>query len=162
MATHLIRCSEKEKCTDTVTFSFHVKEIEEGDELPKLKFSYDDMFLWQAGIRTITVTLKREGELEEKKEEKEEEPSNGSEEVCTFKDYSCCTKSNPKIYYQDKDGDWSVEKGEWCYIKKEEEKETSTCQPKDGYPVCESTKEVVYTDSDKWGVEHNQWCIICN
>lgn len=96
-------CGDKENCVNTATFSFHVKEIEEGDELPEIKFSYDDMFLWKTGERKITITLKREGELVEEK-----------------------------------------------------------CQPKDGYPVCKTTKKVVYTDSDKWGVENNQWCIICN
>jgi len=156
----------KENCTDTAQFIFQVNEIEKEDELPKIKFSFEDMSSSKpdSSIRKITVTLKREGE----------EPT--KEEVCTFKNYPCCTKASPKVYYHDKDGDWSVEKGDWCFIKKEEEEEkekekekkkeeaptTSNCQPKDGYPVCETTKKVVYTDSDKWGVEHHQWCIICN
>jgi len=148
-------CGDKKDCTNKYTFTFTVGEIDEGDELPKLKFSLDDMFLWKSGVRTITVTLKREGEINEQKE------PNDVSEVCTFKDYPCCTKANPKVYYHDKDGDWGVEKGNWCFIMKKEE-DISTCQPKDGYPVCKTTKKVVYTDSDKWGVEHNQWCILCN
>ncbi|OUM63870.1 Non-catalytic module family DOC2, partial [Piromyces sp. E2] len=144
-------CGDKENCSDTAQFIFQVNEIEKEDELPKIKFSFEDMSSSKpdSSVRKITVTLKREGE----------EPT---EEVCTFKDYPCCTKTSPKVYYHDKDGDWSVEKGDWCFIKKEEAPTTSNCQPKDGYPVCETTKEVVYTDSDKWGVEHHQWCIICN
>jgi len=154
-------CGGKENCTDTTEFVFQINEIKEEDELPKIKFSFEDMSIsyTQSDSRKITVTLKREGEVEE---EKKEEPSNASEEVCSFKNYPCCTKSNPKVYFQDKDGEWGVEKGNWCFIKKEEPASTSSCQPKDGYPVCKTTKKVVYTDSDKWGVEHNQWCILCN
>jgi len=29
------------------------------------------------------------------------------------------------------------------------------------YPVCQNTTKVVYTDTQKWGVENNQWCVMC-
>lgn len=36
-----------------------------------------------------------------------------------------------------------------------------TCFYTGGYPVCKNTTEVYYTDTEKWGVENDAWCIMC-
>ena len=70
--------------------------------------------------------------------------------------YPCCSSSNAQVVYQDGDGDWGVENGDWCGIPAA----TASCwsQPL-GYPCCTSTSDVVYTDNDgNWGVENGDWC----
>jgi len=83
--------------------------------------------------------------------------SSGSEASCfsTALGYPCC-KTTSQVVYQDKDGDWGVENGEWCGIPSS----ASACWSAAlGYPCCTKTKDVVYTDdSGKWGVENNEWC----
>jgi len=79
--------------------------------------------------------------------------------------YPCCTHCD--VAYSDESGDWGIENGNWCGIQEVcsnpyvppppeevEEKHSS------GYPYCKTTTEVVYSDSDDWGVENNDWCVI--
>jgi len=195
---------------------FRIKEVNDKSTLPKIKLSYTNKSVSSTSNifkKSIEVSLKLK-----------EDKKNSVEKVCSFKDYPCCTKSDAKVYYHDKDGDWGVENGNWCIIMEKQDPSTTkttttttttatttisstatsecfslklgypccqsndpkdiiytdsdgdwgkenhqwcgisipTCQPKNGYPVCEKTKKVVYTDTDEWGVEHGQWCIICN
>jgi len=192
---------------------FRIKEVKDESTLPKIKLSYTNK-----SVSSTNNIFKKSVEISIKlKKDK-----NSIEKICSFKDYSCCTKSDAKVYYHDKDGDWGVENGNWCIIMEKQDQSTSktitttttttttsstptsecfsiklgypccqsnnpedivysdndgdwgkenshwcgisipTCQPKNGYLVCEKTKKVVYKDSDEWGVEHDQWCIICN
>jgi len=82
---------------------------------------------------------------------------------CPIQDYSCCTNPKAKVRYTDKDGDWGVENGEWCFINsgKEDNDEINVCPIKD-YPCCANINaKVRYTDKDgDWGVENSQWCLI--
>jgi len=86
--------------------SFLIKDVTDESQLPKLIFTYYNRMVSEENNifkKTLQVTLKLKG--------------NPASEVCTFKDYPCCSKPNPKVYYQDDDGDWGVEHGEWCFIK---------------------------------------------
>lgn len=85
---------------------FRIKDVTNETQLPKLIFTYQNHMVSEENNifkKTFVVTLKLKG--------------NPASEACTFKDYPCCTKSNPKVYYHDDDGDWGVEHGEWCFIK---------------------------------------------
>jgi len=79
---------------------------------------------------------------------------------CSVDGYKCCTQSNPTVVYTDASGEWAVENGDWCIIKKQE---TPKCfSVALGYPCCKGS-EVVYTDNDgKWGFENGQWCGIAD
>ncbi|OUM64064.1 family 3 glycoside hydrolase, partial [Piromyces sp. E2] len=80
---------------------------------------------------------------------------------CSVDGYKCCSKANAKVKYTDSTGNWGVENGEWCFIKKQDEQphQSSECfSTVLGYPCCKGDK-VVYTDKNgQWGVENNQWC----
>jgi len=148
-------------CTGYDVFRFRIKDVTNNSQLPKLQM-INRMF-WQTKRKRFTKEEQTLDIILKLKEDK----TNISENECSFHSYSCCTKENPKVRYQDKDGEWGVENGEWCFIKKEEKKEkdeSSDCVNQDlGYPVCKTTKKVVTTDKDgEWGVENGQWCFICN
>jgi len=87
--------------------------------------------------------------------------SSGSDTTteCAVDGYKCCSNSNAKVEYTDASGDWSIENGNWCIIKKQEEQPHSGCfSIVLGYPCC-SSNNVVYTDSNgQWGVENGNWC----
>jgi len=156
---------------------FRIKEVTDEITLPKIKLSYTNKQVSPANNifkKSIEITLKLKKD------------TSSAEEVCTFKNYTCCTKTNAKIYYHDKDGDWSVENGNWCIIMKKEDQSTTTTTTttktetktktittasstptvecfsiKLGYPCCKSNdpKDIVYTDDDgNWGKENHQWC----
>jgi len=68
--------------------------------------------------------------------------------------YPCC-KTTKEVVYQDNDGDWGVENGNWCGI----EKPVICWSQRLGYPCCKTTKVVAYRDYDgDWGVENGDWC----
>jgi cellulose 1,4-beta-cellobiosidase len=70
--------------------------------------------------------------------------------------YRCCSSSNAPVVYQDADGDWGVENGDWCGIPP---KAPACWSQALGYPCCKSTSVVVYQDGDgDWGVENGDWC----
>jgi len=158
-------------------YRFFIKEVKDENELPKLQ-----------NKNGVEYTLKLKSS-------------------CSLNGYRCCSKANAKVIYQDKDGDWSVENGDWCFINKEKTHSSEapelirTCEANlynqpcctyeqmeelginlsnnqsyfvgyeqcgkplciytGEYPICESTRKVVYTDTEKWGVENNQWCVMC-
>jgi len=176
-------------CIVTKTYKYLIKNVQHEDELPKIKLYTDDPIGGQFE-KALEITLKLKST------------------ECALDDYPCCTKDDPKVLYQDDDGDWSVENGDWCIIKKQEIKtnDTSprlirtcevgklgypccdgldnitdirkvyfhyigvqedrecglyTCVYTGDYPVCKTTTKVVYTDTEKWGVENNEWCVLC-
>jgi len=80
--------------------------------------------------------------------------------------YPCCSKSAETIYTDD-DGSWGYEDDEWCGIPEATAATQPTTAPvvkkcwseELGYPCCQSTKEVVFTDeTGKWGLEDGDWC----
>ncbi|ORX42386.1 cellulase Cel48A precursor [Piromyces finnis] len=73
--------------------------------------------------------------------------------------YKCC-KAGCQVIYQDADGDWGVENGQWCGCGGGDS--GNSC-PKaitnQGYKCCSGCSYVYYEDQDgKWGVENNDWC----
>ncbi|OUM61929.1 glycoside hydrolase family 6 protein [Piromyces sp. E2] len=77
--------------------------------------------------------------------------------------YPCCTSSVAPVLYTDNDGNWSVEKGNWCGIPENQIDDDDCWAHKLGYSCCSHTERVVYTDDDgEWGIEDNQWCGLNN
>ncbi|OUM64644.1 Non-catalytic module family DOC2 [Piromyces sp. E2] len=159
-------------------YKFFIKEVNDENELPKIKMNTNS---------EIILKLK-------------------SSSSCSLNGYKCCSNANASVLYQDKDGDWSVENGDWCIINKDKKEITPeliriceyneydkpcctneqmkqieeiegtlfsnyskgwgicglpTCIYTGDYPICQSTTSVVYTDTEKWGVENNEWCVMC-
>ncbi|ORX58433.1 hypothetical protein BCR36DRAFT_580050 [Piromyces finnis] len=75
--------------------------------------------------------------------------------------YSCCQQTT-KVVYEDSDGEWGVENGEWCGIPSTTS--SSSCWSSAlGYPCCTVSTDVYYKDnSGSWGVENGDWCGIPN
>jgi predicted secreted protein len=153
-STYKSNCQDKRVgCGGEETFRFRIGDIQEGDELPEIHMVYGHSWAIETEFYEMFDLV-----LKVKKSEKEES--------CTFKGYPCCTEANPKVRYQDKDGDWGKENGKWCYINQEKQKENDepklirTCTGENlGYPCCEKEHKNIYTDSDgKWAVENGQWC----
>ncbi|KAL6612973.1 hypothetical protein U3516DRAFT_900766, partial [Neocallimastix sp. 'constans'] len=72
--------------------------------------------------------------------------------------YECCS-DRCEVVYQDGDGDWGVENGEWCGCGGGSEEVCPTSITDQGYSCCSVCGTVYYTDDDgDWGVENNQWC----
>jgi len=66
--------------------------------------------------------------------------------------YPCC-QTTTEVVYQDNDGDWGVENGQWCGLG------TACWSTALGFPCCTTTTQVVYKDNDgDWGVENGDWC----
>jgi beta-glucosidase len=83
--------------------------------------------------------------------------NNNNNDSCSVDGYKCCSNSNANVVYTDSTGDWSVENGNWCIIKKQQQQE-SCFSVSLGYPCC-SGNNVVYSDSDgQWGYENGNWC----
>jgi len=78
----------------------------------------------------------------------------------TDKGYKCCSAQCIPIY-TDEDGDWAVEKGQWCGCG-DNDNSLNKCSTKItdiGYSCCSSNCVVVYTDnSGTWGYENKEWC----
>jgi len=124
-----------------VSYKFRINHVTSEDELPVIQLGQGRYGSSRPYV-TYNIVLKVKGV--EKKE-------------CTFDGYQCCTLAKTKAIYEDKDGKWGVENGDWCYFK-----ETTCFSQKLGYPCCKG-KKVVYIDDDgKWGVEDGQWCGINN
>jgi len=72
--------------------------------------------------------------------------------------YACCSSSIDVIFTDD-DGQWAIEKDNWCGLQKNCNKQLScTAQ---GYPCCKYSNIVYFEDSDgKWSVENDEWCLI--
>jgi len=70
--------------------------------------------------------------------------SSSTDSDCSLNGYKCCSKAESKVYYEDEDGEWSVENSKWCIIKKQKpnQKETTpklinTCERfAIGYSCC--------------------------
>jgi len=74
------------------------------------------------------------------------------------KGYKCCSDKNCNIYYEDADGTWGAEDGEWCGCNNPNRK---YCRYVMGYNCCKSNKDLYYYDEDgDWSVEDGQWCLI--
>jgi len=75
--------------------------------------------------------------------------------ACSFlPDYPCCS-AGADVVYEDEQGQWGVENGDWCGI--EPVSQATSCWA-DPYPCCNGN-EVVYTDEQgDWGVENGEWC----
>jgi hypothetical protein len=89
---------------------------------------------------------------------------NQNEDSCwsTKLNYPCCKSCSTKIDYQDNDGDWGIENGDWCGMPKNcaANNNATQCVGAQGYPCCKNTCDVLYTDDDgEWGVE-GDWCLI--
>jgi len=145
-------------CGGTHTFHFRIWEVSNEDEFPIINLVYKRSFERGFTVETIGNDLKIKLRLK------------SSTTECSFDGYKCCSNTDTKIRYQDDDGDWGVENGEWCFFKKEEEEEEEkkeenpklirTCTSEAyGYPCCKSQHEYVYTDDDgKWSIENGNWC----
>jgi len=73
--------------------------------------------------------------------------------------YSCCKGCD--VQYTDDDGEWGVEKNEWCGIDPTVCKKSNavTCFSEAlGFPCCKTCDSIYEDDDGKWGVENNDWC----
>ncbi|ORX79741.1 hypothetical protein BCR32DRAFT_205283, partial [Anaeromyces robustus] len=68
--------------------------------------------------------------------------------------YKCCSSPNAVLQLTDIFGYWSVEDGEWCFIRRR------CFSEKLGFPCCSdpSTVVVFVDESSEWGVENDGWC----
>jgi len=138
-------------CSGKDVYLFRIWDVTGVDELPVIRMKYARSF--ESDPKYISeIVLK----------------VRPTSKDCTFNGYKCCSDAKKTVYYHDKDGDWSVENGDWCFIKKDEgdEKENEkekvkTCTYTGEYPICQKTTKVVYTDTEKWGVENGKWCVLC-
>ncbi|ORX76204.1 hypothetical protein BCR32DRAFT_224457 [Anaeromyces robustus] len=70
--------------------------------------------------------------------------------------FNCCSNPNAPVVYEDNDGQWGFENGNWCGIPK-----TQSCWSTVlGFNCCSNPNTpVVYEDNDgQWGLENNNWC----
>ncbi|ORX66977.1 hypothetical protein BCR32DRAFT_238148 [Anaeromyces robustus] len=77
--------------------------------------------------------------------------------------YQCCTSCD--IVYEDNDGSWGIENGDWCGINTScfsEEADNGCFSINFGFPCCSSCVYYYEDDDGKWGVENNNWCGIKN
>jgi len=188
-------CPTSEPCIVKETYKYLIKDVKNEDDLPPIELNTVTNDVIDSDnentYEELVITLKLK-----------------SSSDCSLNGYKCCSKSNPKVYYQDEDGDWSVENGDWCIIKDHEVKNTKpklirycdayymgylccedltnlnvknesdgftlysrwgqtpcalhSCIYTGEYPICKNPlTEVVYTDTEKWGLEINDWCVIC-
>jgi len=143
------------------------------ETLQPITFTYQRSSTFVLNAPKVNLIFKlKEGKVEDKIEKKEEERVKDEEEVkkdeekkgekveeddqC-MKDtgYPCCQKTQT-VATVDNEGSWGIEDGHWCLL-------TSSKNSADDYPLCTSTKTVVYvspSDDSLWGVENNEWCII--
>ncbi|ORX54319.1 hypothetical protein BCR36DRAFT_266393, partial [Piromyces finnis] len=69
--------------------------------------------------------------------------------------YKCCDSGTTEVNEIDKVGYWSIDKGDWCYIR---ECLSNTFGYPYEYPCCKSC-DVSYVDNDgDWNIENNYWC----
>jgi len=193
-------CPTSEPCIVKETYKYLIKNVKNVDDLPPIELYTVTNDVVDSNTEStyeqLSITLKLK-----------------SSSDCSLNGYQCCSKSNPKIYYQDEDGDWSIENGDWCIIKDPKVKNTTkpqliricdaysigfqccekehllydnyislenllnhsttlvygnepcvlhTCIYTGNYPICENPNtKVVYTDTENWGIENNDWCVIC-
>ncbi|ORX79037.1 hypothetical protein BCR32DRAFT_39485 [Anaeromyces robustus] len=121
----------------------YVLPDDEGNEEPNTK------------TKTTTTTTKKS------------EPTNGA--TCWSKSigYECCKETTTAIY-NDENGKWGYENGDWCGIVEEcsgSECDDTKCAGYPEYPCCKGC-DISYSDeSGDWGVENGKWCGIkasCN
>ena len=121
------------------TFSYRIWDVTSEDELPHIQMTYKQGWDYGNVAKILNITLK----LKQKTQE------------CSFDGYPCCSKADAEVLYEDNDGQWSVENGDWCFIKKQEE---LRCDNIIGYPCCENNV-IIYTDNEgEWGYENDNWC----
>jgi len=88
-------------------------------------------------------------------------PTNNNNSGCAVQalGYQCCSPTNTQVIYQDENGDWGIENGDWCGITKSSSASTACWSQKLGYECCSGCLTVYYSDNDgKWSVENNEWC----
>ncbi|ORX55930.1 hypothetical protein BCR36DRAFT_174203 [Piromyces finnis] len=86
--------------------------------------------------------------------------SSSPTQVALCGEYPCCSSENAEIVYTDSEGDWGLEKGDWCLIKKNENNnnEDACWSEAIGYPCCKGCEAISNDESGAWGVENNEWC----
>jgi len=77
----------------------------------------------------------------------------------TKQGYKCC-KVGCQVVYQDADGDWGYENGDWCGCGgKASTPSCSSAFTDQGYKCCSTCGVVWFQDNaGDWGVENNNWC----
>jgi len=71
--------------------------------------------------------------------------------------YKCCTDCN--TVYEDDDGRWGVEDGEWCGISEQCYKGLDICwSVMEGYPCCDHCDPIYEDESGSWGIMNEEWC----
>jgi len=141
---------EKEHTGENI-YNIRVKDTATPENIQTISFEYQHVRYSVLNSPRLELSIKlKEGKKEVKDVEEEEDHC--------MKDtgYPCCRKTTT-IAYTDRDGSWGIEDGQWCMLTIS----MGTCQPIDDYPVCTSTKTVVFVDTLQWGVENDEWCIIC-
>eukprot|EP00833_Pecoramyces_ruminatium_P006541 jgi/Orpsp1_1/1180573/evm.model.c7180000073956.1 len=81
------------------------------------------------------------------------------DETCKFEalGYKCCTHC--VSIYEDEDGLWGSEDGEWCGISDKCIKSYEECWSNQlGYPCCDSCNVILTDESGAWGAMNNDWC----
>jgi len=126
-------------CGGADVYLFRIWNVTSDDELSTIRMTYRRSFEKNPNyISEIVIKVKP------------------TSKECTFNGYKCCSNAKKTVYYHDKDGDWSVENGNWCFLQKDkdnEKEEVKTCNYTGDYPICQKTTKVVYIDTEKWGVE---------
>ncbi|OUM64797.1 Non-catalytic module family DOC2, partial [Piromyces sp. E2] len=77
--------------------------------------------------------------------------------------YECCSHCNN--IYEDEDGQWGVENGQWCGIPEQCSEEETCWALKEGYPCCDHCVIVSEDETGLWGIMNGKWCGIptrCN
>jgi len=68
------------------------------------------------------------------------------------------------IEYEDSNGKWGSENGQWCIINEKkcnEIKTSKACWIEDLFDCCKNTEDALYEDSNgKWAIEGGNWCLI--
>jgi len=89
----------------------------------------------------------------------ENNTSNATKECfSTTLGYPCCQYTTDVIY-QDEDGNWCVENGEWCGLNNSSSA-TSCWALALNYPCCSTPNAPIYEidESGSWSIENNEWC----
>lgn len=75
---------------------------------------------------------------------------------CSVGGFNCCSDPNAQVYFTDESGQWGVENGNWCIIKKQAA--ASCWSVAVGYPCCVGNTVVAEENGYQWGYENNEWC----
>ena len=132
-------CLPRRGCDGYVVYQILIKEVTDEAILPYLQFGTIEPNKFKKEKEVLIFKLNENNE-------------------CSHKGYQCCSQSNTTVHYTDTDGEWGVENGHWCFIKKVSPSTPTCFSEKLGYPCCKE-QNVVYTDKDgQWGIEKDHWC----